>query len=441
LNASTIIPAGNSQNFTGSVYGAFTNVDSYNTGTVSEAKGIDSRVTNLNGGTITNAYGSYSLSGNTGTGSVIGSSFGSYSISINQIGTAANLYGSYARAQVAATGSATLAIGIAANITNSGSGTITQADSIRVTNPTGTITSNTGILVMDQTAGTSDFGITIQGADTQALWIGSGANNTDAANGIAFGSSRDTNIYRSAVDTLRTDDALIVGGTLTVSNITPSANLTIGTSDTTGSLLILDTKTDAGDPTGFNGSMYYNSNAGKFRCYENGAWKDCDTTGGGGGGGATVTVKLAPEFAGMVLNADGTNNSGTLNSGYDGTARRNYYDWSTAQATAQDYDIVVQVQIPDDYVGTPAGFSFWHKDPDGATTNAETTWSMIDDTGTSCFSATFNGATAGVWEEETATFASCTLSPNELVTFTFKVKTTTGAGALQLGSFEFDYNN
>jgi hypothetical protein len=223
---------------------------------------------------------------------------------------------------------------------------------------------------------------------------------------------------------------------------TTNSRLYVGsvTPDATGALLILDTKNTAGDPTGVNGAMYYNSNAGKFRCYENGAWKDCDTT-GGGGGSTTVTVKLAPEFAGMVLNADGTNNSGTLNSGYDATARRNYYDWSTSQTTAQDYDIVVQVQIPDDYVGTPASFSFWHKDPDGATTNAETTWSMIDDTGTSCFSATFNGTTAGVWEQETATFSGCTLSPNELVTFTFKVKTTSGAGALQLGSFQFDYNN
>ena len=60
-------------------------------------------------------------------------------------------------------------------------------------------------------------------------------------------------------------------------NISPDNKISIGTSDTTGTLLVLDDKTDSGDPTGQNGAMYYNSNAGKFRCYEAGAWKDCDT--------------------------------------------------------------------------------------------------------------------------------------------------------------------
>lgn len=45
--------------------------------------------------------------------------------------------------------------------------------------------------------------------------------------------------------------------------------------DTTGVMLVLDSKTSAGDPTGSNGGMYYNANANKFRCYENSAWKNC----------------------------------------------------------------------------------------------------------------------------------------------------------------------
>ena len=75
-----------------------------------------------------------------------------------------------------------------------------------------TITNNIGIYVADQTAGTNDYGISIAGADTQVLWLSSGADNTDAANGIGFGSSRDTNLYRSAANTLKTDDNLIVAG-------------------------------------------------------------------------------------------------------------------------------------------------------------------------------------------------------------------------------------
>lgn len=64
------------------------------------------------------------------------------------------------------------------------------------------------------------------------------------------------------------------------------------TADTTGALLVLDTKSGSGDPTGVNGGMYYNANSGKFRCYENGNWKNCL--------GLTATITL-----------NGTNGSGT----------------------------------------------------------------------------------------------------------------------------------
>jgi hypothetical protein len=59
--------------------------------------------------------------------------------------------------------------------------------------------------------------------------------------------------------------------------------------DATGALLVLDTKNTSGDPTApqDNGAIYYNTGgqggataavtgyAGKLRCYEGGAWKNC----------------------------------------------------------------------------------------------------------------------------------------------------------------------
>lgn len=65
---------------------------------------------------------------------------------------------------------------------------------------------------------------------------------------------------------------------------TIAGTVTIGEANTTGSVLVLDVKTNLGDPTGTNGAMYYNSNLGKFRCYQNGAWIDCIGAGGGGSG-------------------------------------------------------------------------------------------------------------------------------------------------------------
>lgn len=45
--------------------------------------------------------------------------------------------------------------------------------------------------------------------------------------------------------------------------------------DAVGTLLVLDTKNTAGDPTGLNGGLYYNSTTGKVRCQESGYWQDC----------------------------------------------------------------------------------------------------------------------------------------------------------------------
>lgn len=78
----------------------------------------------------------------------------------------------------------------------------------------------------------------------------------------------------NSANALRVQDS---GGTNLFTVDTANNRVAIGTSDTTGVLLVLDTKTSAGDPTGTNGAMYYNSSSSKFRCYENGAWKDCVT--------------------------------------------------------------------------------------------------------------------------------------------------------------------
>jgi hypothetical protein len=74
------------------------------------------------------------------------------------------------------------------------------------------------------------------------------------------------------------------------------------TADATGVLLVLDTKNTAGDPSGTNGAMYYNSVDGKNRCYENGVWVDCST------------LRIAGEST--LASANGTINI-TLNGNYE----------------------------------------------------------------------------------------------------------------------------
>lgn len=95
-----------------------------------------------------------------------------------------------------------------------------------------TITNNYGFKVDAQTAGTSDYGIAVDAADTQTLWLSSNANNTSASAGIAFGSSRDTNLYRSAADTLATDDSFIAAGSILSSSSTGGIGYATGAGGT-----------------------------------------------------------------------------------------------------------------------------------------------------------------------------------------------------------------
>lgn len=76
-----------------------------------------------------------------------------------------------------------------------------------------TITTAYGLYVVPQTsAGTNNFGVAIGASSTATLWLSNGADNTTAAAGIMFGQSRDTNLYRSGANELKTDDSLIVAG-------------------------------------------------------------------------------------------------------------------------------------------------------------------------------------------------------------------------------------
>jgi len=132
------------------------------------------------------------------------------------------------------------------------------------------------------------------------------ASSSSAANELRIGSG--TNVMlQGDLSTM----AATFNGTLNV-----ASTLTIGTSNTTGTLLVLDTKTDSGDPTGVNGGMYYNSNAGKFRCYEGGTWKDC--IGAGGGGSGDILQGGNSFTAAMTI---GTNDTYDLNFETDGTTR------------------------------------------------------------------------------------------------------------------------
>lgn len=96
-----------------------------------------------------------------------------------------------------------------------GSGSIGTYNGVWIKDGIGNITTKLGVYVEDLTIGTdTSIGIQIDGAEKYVLWLGAGADNTDAVNGITFGSSADVNLYRSAANTLKTDDTFVSAGSI-----------------------------------------------------------------------------------------------------------------------------------------------------------------------------------------------------------------------------------
>lgn len=64
----------------------------------------------------------------------------------------------------------------------------------------------------------------------------------------------------------------------------------------------------------------------------------------------TKRITLTPEYAGATLTGDGTSNTGTMTSDTETASPfKSYYNWSSAQGTAQDYDVWIKVPIPSDF--------------------------------------------------------------------------------------------
>lgn len=171
---------------------------------------------------------------------------------------------------------------------------------------TGGSLTNTGVVSLQGVAGavslTAGTGIAIDGLTISSTVTSGGAGTVSSPGGTNGRIAKFTGAQTIA------DSILFESGSvLTVEgNLVTTAGVNIGSADTTGDLLVLDTKTNAGDPVGVNGGMYYNSNAGKLRCFEGGAWADCISA-----GASNVFVQGGNSFGGAATL--GTNDGFDLN--------------------------------------------------------------------------------------------------------------------------------
>ena len=153
----------------------------------------------------------------------------------------------------------------------------------------------------------------------------------------------------------------------------------------------------------------------------------------------TKTLLITPEYPNSVLDAgSGSNNTGTMTSGYDMTNRMNYYKWTTSQVTNQSYDVVAQIPIPSDFSAWSGSISV--KSYTSNTTNGTITLAAIDSAGTT--QCNFVSATPGSTSTWTAT-SNCTLSAGtytagDYITLRIRLQAPT-SGDTRVGNISLSY--
>ena len=167
-----------------------------------------------------------------------------------------------------------------------------------------------------------------------------------------------------------------------------------------------------------------------------------------------MRVNLIPEYAGLVLNADGSSNTGTLTSDLcSGSSKKsintsvcaaseehNYYSWTTSQASDQDYDLYIRYQLPSDFNGFSSPDSIqmygWRTDSTNNTVNL----SLYQADGTQCGSTTNVATGTATWTETALTGdeSACTFNAGDIIYFKVKVTASQNEFA-RAGEIRFNY--
>jgi len=136
-----------------------------------------------------------------------------------------------------------------------------------------------------------------------------------------------------------------------------------------------------------------------------------------------ASIGFVPEYDNAAAMGDGANNFGTLSLKYDSATGHSYYEWTTTEPTAQDYDIVVRYRLPDGFLSFDATgpIKLFNKVSD-ATGNTSVTVTMLDTAGTSVSLSGGSALKNAAWTESTITITgSPTFAAGGYVTIIIKV--------------------
>lgn len=111
------------------------------------------------------------------------------------------------------------------------------------------VTNAYGMRIASQANATGlNIGLRLDGGSTAAIWLNN--DTASAVGGIAFGTTRDVNLYRSAANTLKTDDAFVATGGLTtgIASALVRSNIAMNNGAGAGAGTLTNAPA-AGDPT------------------------------------------------------------------------------------------------------------------------------------------------------------------------------------------------
>ncbi len=152
-------------------------------------------------------------------------------------------------------------------------------------------------------------------------------------------------------------------------------------------------------------------------------------------------ISLTAEYTGAVLNAgSGSNNNGTMTSSFDIASRMNYYKWTTSQGSNQNYDVVVQVPLPNDFDGwaaTPLAVSTYTSN----TTNGTITLEARDSTGTvRCNFVSVTPGSTNTWATDTSacTLGTGTYTAGDYITLRLRMQSP-NSGDVRIGNINLNY--
>lgn len=241
-------------------------------------------------------------------------------------------------------------------------------------------------------------------------------------------------------------------------NTTSTSALAVGTlltADTTNSLVKVGT---SGTATG-GATVRLLSTAAEFSTSvrvgnaSNGV--DITTTGITYRGTArpVAQVMLSPEYPGATFTGSATSN-GTLTSDFCANEENltifdnicnwgeshNYYQWTSTQSTAQDYNIYIRYRVPADYAsGSMNNLELWASGAAGAT--EKVTVELYSDGGAPpCLHSGNINTVANTWQKLTVAnpIGSCSIAAGDMLTFRVHLEAAQNR-AVQVGELSFSY--